>query len=86
MSRNRFERLLGWLAVAWFLLLLGLVLASCVTEPDYPVSRWTEVCIVDFTTGVRCVQRQCDVYADGHYDCLNKPERPCTPRRCPVII
>lgn len=69
--------------VAGILLLTGCRLFG----PPDPQQVWLQVCVVAWDTGaVTCSQRQCDVYSDGRTDCLNKPERPCTPRRCPVRI
>lgn len=64
----------------------ALLVAGCLTEPSWPQQVWTEVCVVRWDGPVTCSQRRCDVYEDGTYDCLNKPERPCTPKRCPVQV
>lgn len=67
------------------LLLLGTACELFAPE-GYPRQVWVQVCVVDWTGPVRCSQRRCDLYEDGTYDCLNKPERPCTPKRCPVTV
>jgi hypothetical protein len=69
------------------LVALLLVGAGCNPfAPDYPQQVWLQVCVVGWDGSISCSQRRCDLFEDGTYDCLNKPERPCTPKRCPVEV